>query len=399
MPIRRTLERKLRNAARQYPVVTVTGPRQSGKTTLVRATFPRHAYISLEAPDDRAFAVEDPRGFLSQFRGPAILDEIQRAPDLFSYLQPLVDEDPRPGRFVLTGSQNFLLLQSISQTLAGRTAVLHLLPFSLAELAGRPPPSLDGIGSRLPRAGRRPPSGLHETLFAGFYPRIHDRGLDPSDWLAEYVQTYLERDVRNVLSVGDLETFSRFIRLAAARSGQLLNLSNLAVDCGVTHTTARRWISVLEASFVVLLLRPHHRNFGKRLVKAPKLYLLDTGLLCYLLRIHSPDELRQHATRGAIFKTFVVSEIHKNFVHRGEPSDLYFWRDSTGHEVDVVCDLGARLLPIEAKSSETVVDEFFAGLEFWRRLAHAEDAPAALVYAGDRAMRRRGTVVLPWHCL
>ncbi|MBI2900717.1 MAG: ATP-binding protein [Planctomycetes bacterium] len=397
--IRRMLAAKLREAAGRFPVVTVTGPRQSGKTTLVRAAFGNHAYVSLELPDQRAFALQDPRGFLAQFDGPVVLDEAQRAPEIFSYIQTLVDEQDRPGKFVLTGSHNFLLMERISQSLAGRCAVLHLLPFSMAELEGRPAVSMEKLGRDVPRVRTETRRGLLEILFSGLYPRIHDKGLPPRDWLAGYYQTYLERDVRNVLNVGDLETFGRFVGLCAGRNGQLLNLSSLASDCGVTHTTARRWISLLEAGFLVLLLRPHHRNLGKRLIKSPKLYFLDTGLLCYLLRVRSADELHQHAARGAVFESFVVSELHKNFVHRGEQPALYFWRDSGGHEIDILVDLGDRLIPIEIKSAQTIAGDFFSGLDYWRSLGAGTDVPAALVYGGDRAFRRQGTVVCPWFTL
>ncbi len=399
--IQRTLAAKLKEAARGFPVVSVTGPRQSGKTTLVRAVFPDHAYVSLELPDQRQFALEDPRGFLGQFDRPVILDEVQRTPDLFSYIQVLVDDHPgRTGWFILTGSQNFLLMERVSQSLAGRCAVLHLLPFSLAELTGGVPLFLDTLGTEVPKARLRAPDrGLFETLFTGFYPRIHDRGLAPRDWLASYYQTYLERDVRAVLNVGDLETFGWFVRLCAGRTGQLLNLSGLASDCGVSHVTARRWISVLEASFIVTLLRPHHENFGKRLIKRPKLYFLDTGLLCYLLQIRSADELFHRAERGAVFESYVIAELYKNFLHRGEPPGLYFWRDAAGHEVDVVIDLGARRIPVEIKSGQTVVPGFFDSLRYWRRVSGRPEAPAALFYGGDQAYRRAGVVVLPWFAL
>lgn len=394
--IHRTLTSKLRAAARQFPVVTLTGPRQSGKTTLVRAAFPDYAYVSLELPDQRAFALEDPRGFLAQFDRPVIFDEAQRAPELFSYLQGLVDERHRPGRFILTGSQNFLLLQSISQSLAGRCAVLHLLPFSLAELLARSPASLDRFGAETRSASGPPGQSLWELLFSGMYPRIHDKHLSPRDWLAAYYQTYLERDVRSVLNVGDLEAFGRFVRLCAGHNGQLLNLSSIASDCGITHTSAKRWISVLEASFLIVLLRPYHQNFGKRLIKSPKLYFLDTGLLCFLLGLRRPEDLHVHAARGPIFESFVVSELCKNFLHRGEIPSLYFWRDSAGHEVDVLIDLGNRLIPVEIKSAQTVAVDFFAGLDYWRRLSGRENSPAAMVYAGDSQFRRHGVAVHPW---
>jgi hypothetical protein len=397
--IRRILAKKLKESIRQFPVVTVTGPRQSGKTTLVRNELKDFAYVSLELPDQRAFALEDPRGFLGQFDGPVILDEAQRAPDLFSYIQVLADERGRPGQFVLTGSQNFLLLQSISQSLAGRVAVLHLLPFSLAELSGRKAIPIETLGRKSYPEAKPPKGSLFQSLFAGFYPRIHDKGMDPAEWLANYYQTYLERDVRSVLGVGDLEAFGRFIRLCAGRNAQLLSLSGLATDCGITHTTARRWISVLEASFIITLLRPHHRNFGKRLTKSPKLYFLDTGLLCFLLRIRSPQDLHQHAARGAVFESFVVSELHKNFVHRGEQPSLYFWRDSAGHEVDIIVETGSELIPVEIKSGQTITPEFFDGLDYWRRLSDRSSGPAALLYGGDESSKRSDAIVYPWFAL
>jgi predicted AAA+ superfamily ATPase len=398
--IERTLAPKLRQAARQLPIVTLTGPRQSGKTTLVRAAFKNYRYVSMELPDQREFALNDPRGFLDQFDGPVILDEVQRAPELFSHIQVLVDEHREwAGRFILTGSHNFLLLQSISQSLAGRCAVLHLLPFSLAELEGRRSISPDAIAKSAVRGPKKPRRKLLGTLFAGFYPRIHDKRLAPGDWHAGYYQTYLERDVRNVLNVGDIESFGRFIRLCAGRCGQLLNLSGLASDCGISHTTAKRWISVLEASFIVTQLRPHYRNFGKRLIKSPKLYFLDTGLLCYLLQIHSPNELFHRAERGAVFESFVVSELFKNSMHRGKQPRLYFWRDAAGHEVDIVIDRGDTLIPIEVKSAQTFVTGFLDNLVYWRKLSGNVSAPAALVYGGDESFRRSGVVVRPWFAI
>jgi uncharacterized protein len=397
--IRRTLEATLKKVARQYPVVTLTGPRQSGKTTLVQAAFPRHEYASLEEPDVREYALADPRGFLGQFAGPVILDEVQKAPDLFSYIQTLVDREDVPGRYVLSGSQNFLLLRSISQSLAGRSAILHLLPLALCELEGRPPFPLEKLGQELPGERRESPADLMETLFRGFYPRIHDKGLDPTTWYSGYYQTYVERDVREVVNVGDLESFGRFVRLCAGRNGQLLNLTSLANDGGITHTTAGRWISILEASFLLRLLRPYHANFGKRLIKSPKIYFLDTGLLCYLLRIQSPEDLRLHAGRGPVFESFVVGELIKNSLHQGREPDLYFWRDSSGHEIDAVVDRGRERVAVEIKSAATVAGDFFAGIDFWRKLVGDPEAPAALVYGGDRSYRRSGVAVYGWRAL
>jgi predicted AAA+ superfamily ATPase len=393
--IPRHLSEHLRRSAEQFPVVSLTGPRQSGKTTLVRNEFSDYNYVSLELPDQRAFALEDPRGFFSQFSGPVILDEVQRAPDLFSYIQVFADELNKPGHFILTGSHNFLLMQQISQTLAGRCAVLHLMPFSLTELLRREPFRLETTrlaDSALPL----PEMGLEQMLFTGFYPRIHDQGLSAKQWLGSYYLTYLERDVRNVLKVGDLETFGRFILLCAGRSGQLLNLSGLAGDCGITHTTAKRWLSILEASFLVLLLRPHYRNFGKRLVKSPKLYFLDTGLLCHLLRVQSDQELHHHSLRGSIFESFVISEFYKYYCHMGQRPPLYFWRDAAGREIDMLIDMGQQQIPFEIKSAKTIASDFFDQLNYWRLLAGRPDGPAFLIYGGDTSMKRQNVQVVPW---
>ena len=395
--IPRYLEPVLHKAARRYPVVSLTGPRQSGKTTLVREAFPRHVYVSLEVPDQREFAQEDPKGFLGQFAGKVILDEVQRTPHLFSYIQGIVDERQEAGQFILTGSQNFLLLQSISQTLAGRCATLHLLPFSRAELAHQKMMDLNTLGTVVPKAnGKSPARGLFETLFTGGYPRIFDKHLDPQDWLRNYYQAYIEKDVRDILNVGDLETFGRFLRLCAGRCGQLLNLSSLASDAGISHTTARRWLSVLESSFLVFLLRPHHRNFNKRLVKSPKLHFLDSGLLCYLLKVRSPDDLRIHAARGAVFESWVISEIVKNFVHRGLEPDVYFWRDSSDHEIDLVIERGKELVPVEAKSGETFASDFLDGIRYWTRLTGKKNQPTALVYGGETSYVREDVIVMSW---
>lgn len=395
----RTLHRYLVEAAATLPVVTLTGPRQSGKTTLVRTAFPDLPYSTLEAPDTRERALVDPRGFLKALPEGAVLDEVQRAPDLLSYIQGIVDEDPRPGRFILTGSQNLLLLEGVSQTLAGRTRVLNLHPFSLSELAQREPWDPESVS--VPTRTRPAASGrsLHTALHAGFYPRIHDRGLDPVAWLADYRATYVERDLRQIVTVQDLETFARFLGLCAGRNGQLLNASSLGNDAGVDHTTARRWLSVLEASFLIMLLRPHHRNFGKQLIKSPKIYFLDPGLLCSLLGIRSADDLRVHASRGAVFESFVLAELVKAYAHRGRRPPVYFWRDSSGHEIDFLIEQGSRLLAIEAKSGETAPSGFFDGLAWWRRLVDDPEAPALLLYGGDEAFAHRGISARSWRTL
>jgi len=391
---RRTLEGKLKQLARSFPVVFLTGPRQSGKTTLCRLAFPRFAYRSLEDLDEREFARSDPRGFLARAAGArgVILDEVQRVPELLSYLQGVVD---RPGSppYVLTGSQRFPLWTGISQSLAGRAAILNLYGLSLAELGGRRP--LDP--ARLDRAPARfaaPAIDRDRTLFSGLYPRIHARGLNPRDWLNGYVRTYVERDVRELLNVGDLEAFSRFIVLAAGQTAQLLNFSSLASDGGISHATARRWISVLEASGILVLVRSHHANVRKRVIKSPKLFFLDTGLVCFLLGVRSAEDLNGHPLHGAIFETFVVSELYKAFAHRGERPPLYFFRDRTGHEVDVVIELGRRRIAVEVKLTRTVRLEAFRGLDFYRALAGG--GSGVLVYGGEETYRQGRHLVRSW---
>jgi predicted AAA+ superfamily ATPase len=390
---KRLLEQRLQVLSRQYPIISITGPRQSGKTTLVQHLFDTYKYISLESPELRSYAKEDPKGFLATYPGEVIFDEIQRVPDLFSYLQIAVDKDDSPGRFILTGSQNFLLSRNISQSLAGRCAVTHLLPFSLAELDSRRP--FDFFNPRQD-AGVQPRAELLSALFKGFYPRIHDKAMDAQEWLGNYYQTYIERDVREILSIGDIETFGRFIRLCAGRCGQVLNLSSLANDCGISHTTARRWVSILEASFIVFLARPYFENMSKRLIKAPKLYFHDTGLLCYLLRIRSAEELVLHASRGSIFESFVIADIVKNAVHQAPMPPIHFWRDSTGHEIDLILEASDSLLPIEIKSAATIQPDYFKNILYWKALVKNKTVKPFLVYGGDEAVEYKGTMVVPW---
>lgn len=378
--IARTLAPKLKSLAAQFPVVTVTGPRQAGKTTLVRHVFPGLDYVSLESPDSREFAESDPRGFLATYDKGVIIDEAQRVPDLFSYLQGTVDAKNKPGMFILTGSQNFLLHEKISQTLAGRTAVLKLLPFGLEEL----------------RRVLKKEDDPNTAIFRGFYPRIFDMNLAPHDWYSAYVQTYVERDVRLIKNISDLGLFQRFLRLCAGRIGQVVNLSSLASDGGLSHNTARAWLSILESSYIVFLLRPHHRNFNKRLVKMPKLYFLDTGLASYLLGLNRPEQVETHYLRGALFESMIVSDFLKYRCHRGLEPNGYFWRDKTGREVDYLIDTGSRLIPLEIKSGRTIVPDHFSGLNSWNRLSGGKSADSFLVYGGDRNEKRSAGNVLGW---
>ena len=380
--IERDLAAPLRERLRHYPVVTVTGPRQSGKTTLCRTLLSDRPYVSLEGMDVRAYAREDPRGFLHEYRGGAVIDEVQRAPDLTSYLQEEVDRDPTPGRFVLTGSQHFGLSEAVSQSLAGRVGVLHLLPPGFNEL-GR-------FGGRAPE--------LLDCLWTGAYPRIHHRGIPPDVWLRDYFTTYIERDVRSLRNVTDLEAFSAFVRLSAGRTATEVNLSALAADAGIRHNTARAWLSVLEASFLVIQVRAFRRNLRKRQIKAPKLHFLDSGLLCHLLGIRSPEELRHHPLRGQIFESWVASEVFKTIVHQGDEPRLGHFR-APKTEVDLVVDNGLRLILAEAKSGTTIVPRFFSGLRSLSASlgAAGQSVEQRLVYGGESRHRRSDTEVVPWN--
>jgi predicted AAA+ superfamily ATPase len=360
----------------KYPVVTVTGPRQSGKTTLCRAAFPDLAYFNLERPDQREFAIEDPRGFLRGCEGGAIVDEIQRAPDLVSYIQAAVDETGRNGQFILTGSRQFRVTEAVSQSLAGRTAMLRLLPFSIQEALAA-----------------RAAVGADDFIFTGFYPRIYDQDLDPSLALGDYFETYVERDVRQISEIRNLSSFQKFVRLCAGRVGQLLNLHSLGNDVGVSHTTARQWISVLEASYIVFLLEPLHANISKRLIKSPKLYFFDVGLASHLLGIESVDQIATHPLKGFLFENMVVVEALKHRFNQGRRSNLSFYRDSSGTEVDLVYSLAEKMVSVEIKSGETVNSSFFANLRKLRGYFPDHIAGEILVYGSESEILRDGVSV------
>ena len=378
--IQRDAEKTIRRLLRGFPLVTITGPRQSGKTTLAKAIFTDKPYVSLEDPDIRLLAREDPRSFLERFPDGGVLDEIQRCPEILSYLQSVVDADGRMGLYILTGSQQFGLLSTITQSLAGRTAFLELLPFSLPELkkAALLPDQADAI------------------LLRGCYPPLYDRDVAPSAWFGAYVTSYVERDVRQLLKIQELETFQRFIRLCAGRTGQLLNYSSLGTECGITHNTVKAWISVLEASYIIFLLRPHHANFKKRLVKMPKLYFHDVGLASWLLGIRTTEHVATHPLRGALFETFIMGELIKSRYNQAEPASLFFWRDSNGNEVDVIAEQDGKLMPLEIKSGKTLNQESTAGLKKWLSLAGSNYTSPTLIYAGEETYRHQNINIAGW---
>jgi uncharacterized protein len=380
--ITRNITPLLQQLARQYPVITLTGPRQSGKTTLAKSLFPSKPYISLENPDTRRFATDDPRGFLSNYAQGVILDEIQRAPELPSYIQGMVDADPQPGRFILTGSQQFELMTQVTQSLAGRTAVLRLLPFTLAEVQ-----RLNG--------GTKPPE-MGQTLLNGFYPRIHDKNLNPSQALADYFATYVERDLRQLAAVHDLQRFERFVRLCAGRTGQLLNLDSLANDAGVSHATARAWIDLLQTSYIVYLLPPWFTNSGKRLIKSPKLYFYDVGLASWLLGLRTPEQVLRDPLWGSLFENFIIMEALKDRLNSGESPEMYFYRDSEGNEVDLLLPTGGKLHAIEIKAGATINPDYFKGLRNFAVHHPKAVAGGGVVYGGTESQIRSDWSVHSW---
>lgn len=384
LPIPRVAAHAARERLAGFPILTITGPRQSGKTTLSRLLAPDLPYLSLEDPDTRAFAVEDPRSFLRQIAGGAILDEVQRAPGLFSYLQGVVDADGRMGRFILTGSSQFELIESITQSLAGRSSLLTLLPFSMSEL------------QQVDRA----PRSVDDLLYAGLFPPIYDRQVEPRVWLQDYIGTYLERDVRQILNIQDLAAFQRFVQLCSGRVGQLLNLSSLAADSGIDRRTAEAWLSVLQASHLVFLVRPWFNNASKRFIKTPKLYFCDPGLAAWFLGIRNASHVTAHPQRGSLFENWVMTELVKAQANSGQKPALYFLRDKEGHEIDALIETGPDAFQaVEVKSGETIASDSFKGLDYWRGQLSDKKLMPWLIHGGTARQDRERATVLPWNDL
>lgn len=377
--IKRDIELKVRQLAEKFPVVTITGPRQSGKSTLLKSLFPEYRYVSLENLDVRAFASEDPKGFLKTYDSRVIIDEAERVPSLFSYLQTHIDESGQVGMYMLAGSRNFHLMDAIDQSLAGRTAILKLLPFSRHELK-----EADSLNPN-----------INSQIFTGFYPRIYDRDIDPNDYYPSYIATYVERDVRSILNVTNLVGFTRFIRLCAGRIGQLLNKASLATEAGITIPTVDSWLSVLEASYILYRLEPNYNNYNKRIVKTPKLYFYDTGLACSLLGITSAEQLDSHFLRGGLFENLVINQFIKESYNKGVNPDLTFWRDSTGLEVDLVETKGINQFGYEIKSGSTYNASFFNGLKKWGDLSKTPSDRLTVIYGGDEKLQTSSGLVLP----
>lgn len=382
MFLKRTIQ-KVFERYLKFPVIALLGPRQSGKTTLVRHFFSDYTFVSLEDPSLREFARSDARGFLKQYaQGKGlIIDEFQYVPTLLSYIQLMVDEQKRPGFFVLTGSQNFLVNQAITQSLAGRVGILTLLPFSLDEL----------------KKHKLLPADVAQTILQGFYPRIYSEEILPTDFYPSYINTYIERDVRQLTNVGDLATFQKFLALCAGRIGQLLNLSELAAHCAISVPTASKWLSILEASYLVFRLQPYFKNFNKRLVKTPKLYFYDTGIACSLLRITNTENMRLSPFWGNLFENLVMSDLVKQCYNLGQRPSLYFWRDQNGTiEIDALIEKNLKLFALEMKASETITSNFFSNLLKWNEISATDSATNYLIYGGDQNQQRSSGNIIGW---
>lgn len=366
--------------ARKMPVLSITGPRQSGKTTLARLCFPGYNYVNLENPDTLRDAMSDPRLFLTSHKRGLIIDEAQLHPELFSYIQTISDESGKTGEYILTGSQNFLLSAKITQSLAGRVFITHLLPFSLDELKGSPYWS----------------NNADKIIFNGFYPRLFGKNMTPQQFYPSYIQSYTERDVRQIVNISDLSLFQKFMRLAAGRTGQLTNYYSLSNELGIDHKTVKSWFSILEASFIVFFLQPHFKNFNKRLVKSPKLYFYDTGLACSLLGIKNAGEIKTHWAKGALFENLIVADLIKNYFNKAQRPPLYFWRDNTGNEVDCLVEEANAIHPVEIKSGTTIDNSFFKGINYYNKLNRSKNPGSYLVYGGSKSYERKEASVISW---
>ncbi|KIA95783.1 ATPase AAA [Pedobacter kyungheensis] len=378
--IERIAKKELLELSSQFKSVAVIGPRQSGKTTLTRYAFPEKPYVSLENPDTRLYAEDDPRGFLSQFPNGAILDEAQRTPKLFSYIQQILDESSYKGKFIITGSNNFLLQESIIQSLAGRVAYIKLLPLSIPEL----------------KSAGMLEENINRFIVKGGYPSIYDQNIPANKWHQNYINTYIEKDVRQIKNITNLSAFERFLRLCAGRIGQLLNMNSLGIEVGVDSKTIASWIGVLESSFVIHLLKPHHQNFNKRIVKMPKLYFYDTGLATALLGIQNDLQLDTHPSKGSLFENMIIIEMLKARFNKGLNDNLYFWRDNVGNEIDVLIDEAGILRPIEIKAGKTINTDYFKGINFWNKLTSGNGGE--IIYAGTESQIRSNNIsVYPWY--
>jgi predicted AAA+ superfamily ATPase len=380
--IHRELTSSVINAAAQFPVVAILGPRQSGKTTLVQNVFPNHRYVSFEDLDMRTLAIADPRGFLQDYPNEfgIILDEIQHVPTLLSYIQTIVDKQKKKGHFIITGSQNLLVNEAVTQTLAGRIALLTLFPLSLSEL---------NQASLLPKK-------IETALFKGSYPRIYADNISPEKAYANYIRTYVERDVRQIKNITNLTQFQRFLQICAGRIGQVLNLTSLGNDCGIDQKTVRAWLSILEASYVIVLLYPYYKNFGKRLIKSPKLYFTDTGIACSLLNIKSPELLLQHYMRGNLVESLIVTDFFKQYYNLDQRPSVYFWRDHQGNEIDAIIEEALHVAPIEIKAGKTVASDYFKQFEYWKNITSATSINNFVVYAGEENQNWPEAKVISW---
>jgi uncharacterized protein len=383
MATKRNITKAIRFLLGKYPVIAITGPRQSGKTTLLKTMFPDYRYVSLENPDARKFAENDPNGFFKLYDKQVIFDEVQRVPSLFSYIQTIVDESKIMGQFILSGSQNFHLMENISQSLAGRVALFKLFPFDFNELAA------DGLlnDDYLP------------NMIRGFYPAIYDRDIPPKMFYSNYIQTYVQRDISELIAVKDMRLFQNFIALCATRAGQLLNMNSLANECGISQPTAKSWLSALESSYIVFQLNPYYKNFSKRIIKTPKLYFYDTGLLLHLLKINNAEQLLTHPVKGNLFENLVISELVKQMYHANNVQDIYFWRDSAGHEIDLMIDFGTSLKIVEMKAGITIMPEMFKNLEWFETNTGLPNLSKVLMYGGNQSQSRNKGEVIPWNSI